>query len=218
MWNHETIWSAIDGLAARHGLSASALARKAGLDPTAFNRSKRIGSDGRPRWPSTESIHKILTATGGSLEDFVGLVRRPAGGLRPVREPRVAGRTMPLLGFAQAGAGGFFDDGGYPAGEGWDEVAVPGFGDDESYALEVSGDSMLPLYRDGDTIIVSPTAQIRRNDRVVVRTREGEAMAKILKRRTATDVELASLNPEHSDRTIPLADLVLLARIVWASQ
>ena len=146
------------------------------------------------------------------------MVRRPAGGRDPCASRGRRAQAVPLLGFAQAGAGGFFDDGGFPAGQGWDEVAVPGFGDDESYALEVTGDSMLPLYRDGDTIIVSPTAQIRRGDRVVVRTREGEVMAKILKRRTATEVELASLNPEHPDRVVPLADLVLLARIIWASQ
>ncbi len=57
---------------------------------------------------------------------------------------------MPLIGFAQAGQGGFFDDGGHPAGSGWDEVALPNMDEGQAYALEVSGDSMLPLYRDGD--------------------------------------------------------------------
>jgi phage repressor protein C with HTH and peptisase S24 domain len=213
MWNHETVWGAIDALAQRYGLSSSALARKAGLDPTAFNRSKRIGGDGRPRWPSTESIAKILKATNASLDEFVALVRRPDGAPRSA-----AARSVPMLGFAQAGAGGFFDDAGFPVGQGWDEVTVPGFAESESYALEVSGDSMLPLYRDGDTIIVSPTAQIRRGDRVVVRTREGEVMAKVLNRRTAKEIELASLNPEHGDRVIPLSEVAMLARIVWASQ
>src|SRR4051812_42114109 len=73
MWSHESVWSAIDALAVRHGLSPSGLAKRAGLDPTAFNRSKRHGGDGRPRWPSTESIAKVLAATGESLERFVGL-------------------------------------------------------------------------------------------------------------------------------------------------
>ena len=59
-------------------------------------------------------------------------------------------------------AGGFFDDAVFPAGQGWDEVEFP----DGAYALEVTGESMMPLYRDGDIIIVSPNAPVRRGDRV----------------------------------------------------
>jgi phage repressor protein C with HTH and peptisase S24 domain len=222
MWSHEQVWGAIDALAARRGLSPSGLAKKAGLDPTAFNPSKRHGADKRPRWPSTESIAKVLAATGESLEGFVGLARPDeAGPFRPARSAeafRHALRPVPLLGFAQAGAGGFFDDGGFPAGQGWDEIAFPGLADESAYALEVSGDSMLPLYRDGDVIIVSPSAQVRRGDRIVVRTTEGEVMAKILKKKTTTEMELASFNPAHGERTIPIRDVAWVARILWASQ
>jgi phage repressor protein C with HTH and peptisase S24 domain len=125
---------------------------------------------------------------------------------------------VPLLGFAQAGAGGFFDSAGFPAGQGWDEVRLPSAGDDGTYALEVSGDSMLPLYRDGDVIVVSPGAQLRRGDRVVVRTHGGEVMVKLLHRQTPKQVELHSVNPEHPNRIIDMADVEWIARIVWASQ
>jgi phage repressor protein C with HTH and peptisase S24 domain len=222
MWNHEHVWDAIDAIAARHGLSPSGLAKKAGLDPTAFNPSKRHGNDRRPRWPSTESIAKILAATGESLEAFVGLARGEAtakpGSLRMSDGLRRRMRPVPLLGLAQAGVGGFFDDGGFPAGQGWDEIAFPGASDEAAYALEVAGDSMLPLYRDGDVIIVSPNAQTRRGDRIVVKTTEGEVMAKILKRKTTTLLELASLNPAHPDRTVASRDIEWVARILWASQ
>ena len=77
---------------------------------------------------------------------------------------------------------------------------------------------MLPLYRDGDTIIVSPAATVRRGDRVVVKTVEGEVLAKQLKRQTARTVELASLNPEHPDRVLNLAEIAFMARVIWASQ
>lgn len=222
MWNHASVWGAIDALAARHGLSPSGLAKKAGLDATAFNPSKRHGSDGRPRWPSTESIAKILAATGEPLQSFVDLSARRRRSLASKAIGRgampAAFRPFPLLGLAQAGRGGFFDDGGFPAGQGWDEVAFPGVEEEGAYALEVTGDSMLPLYRDGDIIIVSPTAQIRRGDRIVVRTSEGEVMAKILKRRTEEEMELASLNPDHTDRIVPAASVDWVARILWASQ
>ena len=111
MLSHERIWSALDALAERHGLTASGLARRAGLDPTAFNKSKRCGADGRDRWPSTESLAKVLDATGSSLDDFMRLVRgEPAQGEGSFPDgafPPQAG-SIPLLGFAQAGSGGFF--------------------------------------------------------------------------------------------------------------
>ncbi|MGL4728841.1 MAG: S24 family peptidase [Bosea sp. (in: a-proteobacteria)] len=207
MLSHTRIWSAIDALAARHGLTASGLARKAGLDATTFNRSKRAGPDGRERWPSTESIAKVLAATQSGIDEFLGLMA-----------PQGASRTIPLIGLAQAGAGRVFDDAGLPSGEGWEEVAFPGPADERLFALEITGDSMLPLYRDGDTIIVSPGATVRRGDRVVVRTLEGEVTAKILKRQTAKTVELASLNPEHPDRVLALTDIAFIARVIWASQ
>ena len=209
MLTHAQIWSAIDGLAKRSGLSPSGLAKRAGLDPTTFNKSKRITADGRARWPSTESVAKSLAATGASIDQFVALITE-AG--QPVAE------AVPLLGFAEAGAGGYFDDGGYPAGKGWDEVPFPAVDDEHVYALKISGDSMHPAYRDGTVIIVSPSASIHRGDRVVVKTRDGEVMAKELKRKTAKALELKSLNPEHPDRTLVAEEVLWVARIVWASQ
>ena len=126
--------------------------------------------------------------------------------------------SVPLLGFAQAGAGGFFDDAGFPAGQGWDLVELPARADDGSYALQVQGDSMLPLYRDGDVLIVKPGATVRRGDRVVVKTHHGEVMAKLLERQTAKSIELVSLNPDHPNREISAGDVDWIARIVWASQ
>ena len=220
MFSHDKIWEAIDSLAARHDLSASGLARKAGLDPTSFNKSKRNSADGRQRWPSTESIHKILEATGSTIDEFMSFLKGPVSlsGMQDGSVPQSS--TIPLLGFAQAGAGGFFDDGGFPAGQGWDVVEFPVSPAQKSgvYALEVQGESMLPLYRDGDVLIVEPGAQVRRNDRVVVRTREGEVMAKVLIRQTPKTIELLSLNPEHPGRTIEMSDVDWIARIIWASQ
>ncbi|TCD16517.1 helix-turn-helix transcriptional regulator [Oricola cellulosilytica] len=225
MLSHARIWAAIDALAARHDLSASGLAKRAGLDSTTFNKSKRFAADGRPRWPSTESLAKIMEATGSSLDDFLALVRprRSAGSIgRPNGSPSVQPvnlREVPLLGLAQAGDGGFFDDAGFPAGQGWDTVSFPGKDfEDGCYALEISGDSMLPLYREGDKIIVAPSEQLRRGDRVVVKTRDGEVMAKTLLRRTPELVELQSANPDHPDRTFPAGEIEWIARIVWASQ
>lgn len=209
MLKHADIWAAIDAMARDHGLTASALARRAGLDPTTFNKSKRITREGKPRWPSTESVAKVLEATGASLADLVGHIDGDSG--------PPAGH-MPLIGFVQAGDRGFFDDAGYPVGGGWDEIPFPEVGDPHAYALEVSGDSMEPLFRDGDRVIVSPAASVRRGDRVVVRTIEGEVMVKQLIRQTAKRIELASLNPAHQGRSLATEEVAWIARILWASQ
>lgn len=212
---HEDIWRAIDTLAAERGLSPSALARLSGLDPTSFNPSKRQTSDGRSRWPSTESIAKVLIVTNARLEDFSALVT----GARTVNDSHTKKRSrLPLIGLAQAGGGGFFDDGGFPAGAGWDEVELPGVADANAYALSISGDSMLPVYRPGDTIVVSPSAPVRQGDRVVVRRQNGAVMAKLLLRRTARTIELSSLNPEFPDIRLQTDDILWMHRIVWASQ
>src|ERR1700750_3288899 len=136
---HNQIWPALDRLAARAKLSPSGLAKRSGLDPTTFNKSKRITGDGRERWPSTESVAKALAATGIGVETFVQFIE----------ETRRAVQAVPLLGMAEAGSGGYFDDGGFPVGKGWDEVALPAVADENAYALEISGNSMEPAYRDG---------------------------------------------------------------------
>jgi phage repressor protein C with HTH and peptisase S24 domain len=189
MLTHKQIWTAIDALAARYGLSPSGLAKLAGLDPTTFNKSKRGAAIGKLRWPSTESLSKVLAATGASLDEFVSLVE--GAGARS--------RMVPLIGMAQAGSRGYFDDSGFPAGNGWEEIAFPELADEHAYALEVSGDSMLPIYRDGDRIVLSPSTSPRRNDRVVV-------------------IELKSLNTAYEDRAFGLNEIVFVHRIIWASQ
>jgi len=144
MLTHGKIWTAIDALARRDGLSPSGLAKRASLDATAFNPSKHVTTEGRPRWPTTESLAKVLSATGATLDEFVDLLDTDGTALRKAPQP------IPLIRLTQAGAGGFFDDGGFPVGGGWDQIRFPIVDYENAYALEVTGDSMQPLYRDGD--------------------------------------------------------------------
>jgi phage repressor protein C with HTH and peptisase S24 domain len=211
MFSHKQVWAAIDTIAERYGFSASGLAKKSGLDPTSFNPSKRNGPDGRPRWPTTESLAHLLEASGASVEEFSDLLTGRKG--QPPKR-----KQIPLLGLARAGKGGYFDDSGFPAGNGWDEIDVPGVTDTAAYALEITGDSMLPVYREGDTIIVSPGATVRKGDRVVVKTADGQVMAKIMQRQTAKNVELASFNAAHETKSLDMKDVDWMARIIWASQ
>jgi phage repressor protein C with HTH and peptisase S24 domain len=231
MFTHEDVWRAIDLLAKKHGLSTSALARKAGLDATSFNRSKRITPQGRPRWPSSESLAKVLSCTNTSLEEFTRLMTGERGSppapasCAPAPEMAALSRRgralrtrIPLIGLARAGGEGYFDDGGYPVGSGWDEITCPGIADENAYALRIVGDSMEPVYREGDIIVVSPNSDVRRGDRVVVRLTGGEVMVKVLARRTGREYEFHSFNPDYPPRRVPAAEVLWMARILWASQ
>lgn len=208
--SHGQLWKAIDGLARREGISASALARRAGLDATSFNPSKRFGPGDppRPRWPSTESLTRVLQATGLSLGEFAALARDA-----PERAA-----TVPMLGMAQAGQDGFFDDAGLPVGDGWEQTELPR-PKDTLLSLRIAGDSMVPLYREGDRVIVDrEAADVRRGDRVVVRTAGGETLAKEVAALTARTVTLASVNPAYAPRTVARRDIVWMGRILWVSQ
>lgn len=206
MLTHAQIWSAIDRLAARAGLTASGLARRAGLDPTTFNKSKRITAAGRARWPSTESIAKALAATGTALETFVSLIDGGAA--------RAGG--LGIAGPDDAAAPQARFQGRFPAADGCRQIAFPTL--DHVCALQISGRAMAPAYSDGDIILVSPSAPLRRGDRVVVCTKAGEVLTKALKRKTAKAIELTSFDGVGADRTVAVAEIAWIGRILWASQ
>lgn len=208
--SHANVWAALDTIAEREGLSVSGLARRAGLDATSFNVSKRFGPGEarRPRWPSTESLTRVLETAGLSLAEFAALAEDDDR-----RAP-----TVPLLGMAQAGADGFFDDAGLPTGEGWDQTDLP-LPRPTLFSLEITGDSMAPLYRQGDRVLVDrDRTDVRKGDRVVVRTLGGETTAKEIAALTAKSVTLNSINPAYEPRVIPRKDIDWMARILWVSQ
>lgn len=213
MFTHAEVWDGIDRLARQHGLTPSGLARRAGLDPTTFNPSKRITKQHKPRWPSTESLAKILHATSTPFDSFVALMAD-----RPGLPPQLSTQRLRCLGVDQAERAGLFDDAGFPIGDEWDEIDFPNLEDSHAYALEIRGDAILPCYRDGDLLVVSPVASIRRHDRIVLKTIGGELVAGVLLRRTAQRTELAPFTEGSGVRVFSVKDVAWLARILWASQ
>jgi phage repressor protein C with HTH and peptisase S24 domain len=209
MLTHAQLWTALDRLAARAGLSPSGLAKAAGLDPTTFNKSKRVTPEGRERWPSTESVAKALAATNTRLDTFVQLIAQTGP---------TAAQSLPFMSFAQAANDDSFDDAGFPVGKTWDEMAFAAVDDENAYAIEVSGNALEPAYRDGTILVVSPSASIHRGDRIVVKTKDGKMMVRELKRRTSKIIELRSIDREQAERTLSLRDVLWFQRIVWASQ
>ena len=206
MLSHADIWSAIDRLAAESGTSPSGLARRAGLDPTTFNRSKRLAAGGRPRWPSTESISKILAATGRSLAEFAS----PG--------PPPGGRRLPLIPGDRAAAGGCFDAQGLPAGEGWAEIEFPGIGDPHAYAMRFVDDARAPIYRAGDMVVLGPRSAARQGDRVVLGPRAGGLVVGEVARLDADGLALRPLPAREPELALAGGEIGFVHRILWASQ
>ncbi|PHR91492.1 MAG: DNA-binding protein [Robiginitomaculum sp.] len=214
MLNHDDIWMALDRLALQFSMTPSSMARQAGLDPTTFNKSKRQGADGKPRWPSTESLSKVLNTLGVDFEDFATLVAKK----NARRLGLTLGTRVPLILLEQARDAGFFDGAGFPVGEGWSDIRIPGVRNDHVYALQISGDTMMPVLRHGDRIVVAPNEEIQCGDRVVIKTRAGEVMAVELAEMNVERIETFSINAAPTGRTLYLKDVQWIARIVWITQ
>jgi phage repressor protein C with HTH and peptisase S24 domain len=207
--SYTEIWRAIDKLAMMQNLSVSALAIKAGLDPTTFNPSKRINASGRPRWPSTESIHKILQVTNTSAADFLSM----SGGSGLTS----SAVTMPLLNLPVGKHPSFFAATGEPKkNNAWDAIEFPGHIPPHAFALEVTDDAYLPYYKNGDRLIAAAGGIFRHGDRVVVALKSGDILLGIFARHSALNLELNLMN--GNSMTIPNADISWLARILWATQ
>ena len=146
-------------------------AGRAGRRPNRWPRSSRRRT---PRSTSSPGWSRAAPRRGAgplARAEFVGAAAR----LRPGRRRRLLRRCrLPR----RAGLGS-----GRASGAARRE---------SSYALQVQGDSMLPLYRNGDVLIVEPGAVTRKGDRVVVKTNAGEVMAKVLDRQT-TKIDRAGL-------------------------
>ena len=204
---HGDIWRGIDLLARTHGLSTSGLARLAGLDATAFNKSKRLPKDGRPRWPSTESISRALEAVGADFGEFADLVTGQCG------------TSVPLFRYTDADLSGAFDASGMPARDGSERVRIPSDEDGKAwFIIEIGAVELDRTYRSGDRLIVSRLAPLRPKDRVLIKPVSGDLITGLLVRNSDTHIELTAPADRASNRTLAWTGCDWIARILWVSQ
>ena len=214
MLTHEQVWRGIDRLALRNELSPSGLAKRAGLDPTTFNKSKRTTKEGKLRWPSTESLAKILEATRSSMSEFVRLIENDddaAGAIAVVSRLR-------FIRWADLQDQDTTDAAGFPVGAVWEEIDFPLVNDSHAYVVELDRDVALPAYRSGDLVVVSPSSGIRRGDRVVGRLRDGTLVLGVMIRRTAHRVTIDPADWRADELAVEARQIAWLSRVVWLSQ
>ena len=203
---HPDIWRAIDELAETNGYSPSGLAREAGLDATTFNKSKRTAADGKRRWPSSESIAKILDVTGTSLLDFAALVNRTT------LKTRIS--VLPLAATTGAAAKtAHFDEDGQPSGKAWAKRAIPGSDDAAAFGIEVNNASLAPAYRAGSLLVATPGAKLQKGDRAVVAQLNGTVLLGEVTRAAGKTYELTTLGKAAKKVTVERTGVRLIAKI-----
>ena len=201
---YEQIWDAIDKLAKQNGLSLSGLAKKSGLDPTIFNKSKRLRHDGKKRWPSLESLNKILTTCHTDFADFYLLAEN-----KPIRQPR----TLPYIVLSSLSQPDFdrFDT------TVWETIDSPCFSEN-TYLVNLDSRSYEPLYNFGSTLVLEKRSEIRQKDRILILLKNGDVMIKEFLYRADNKITVCSLLKPARISELNISDIRLLNRIVWASQ
>jgi len=208
--SHRDLWAAIDAMAARRGLSPSALARAAGLDPTSFNPAKRHAAHGRPRWPGTEALMRALAAADFTLADFARLLHdTPA-------ETGVGGHPLKLIDLSRLDDGNTLSEDGLPSGPDWESwhAAPPHLGP-RAFAVRLDTAALMPLLRPGSVLLLAPDATTRPGDRVLLPGPDGVTAA-ILRARTAQGCVIAPFTGSGPEQPIP-APVRWLHRIAMTS-
>lgn len=206
---YEQVWNAVDKLAKTQGLSPSGLAKKAGLDATTFNKSKRIRPDGKNRWPSLDSINKIIEVSGISFDQFYNLMEVDNSSVK-------FAPSIPFIKFSQLGIKPKISKKELSTND-WSKVRFPD-GKDKIYAVDIDNDRFEPFYRFGTLVIVSKNSEIRRGDRILVIKNDGQIEIKEFVRRTSSSVEVNDIFSREEEYSISLKDIKLVNRIVWVSQ
>ncbi len=207
---YEQIWNAVDKLAKTKGLSPSGLAKLAGLDATTFNKSKRVRPDGNKRWPSLESINKILEACGLNFEEFYSL------GEKADDDIDCEESLIPFIKFSQLNRKNEFITKNIDTTS-WKRIIFPD-SKDMLYAIEIDNEEYFPLYRDGSVILAASNSDIRKGDRVVVYKKDCTAVLYEFVRRTAASLILKHLLRSNENIEIAISGVKLVHRIVWAGQ
>ena len=181
------------------GLSQAEVARRLGWSPPNYARIEK----GR------------ITPSFKSLEAIAGALEVP---LAALTADRSLAEEVPVIAFVSAGPGVEFTDQGYPAGGGMYFLPrPPQFTDPNGFGVEVSGDSMVPKYEDGQVVMVDTRKRPVSGDYAVVGLMNGDKYVKRY-REAGGMVILESVNPLYPPVVVPPHEVRFAYKIVWVRE
>ena len=181
------------------GLSQAEVARRLGWSPPNYARIEK----GR------------ITPSFKSLEAIAQALEVP---LAALTADRSLAEEVPVIAFVSAGPGVEFTDQGYPAGGGMYFLPrPPQFTDPNGFGVEVSGDSMVPKYEDGQVVMVDTRKRPVSGDYAVVGLMNGDKYVKRY-REAGGMVILESVNPLYPPVVVAPHDVRFAYKIVWVKE
>ncbi|AOY96883.1 repressor [Cupriavidus sp. USMAA2-4] len=124
----------------------------------------------------------------------------------PIPIPASSIRKIPVVAMAQLGDNGHFCDMEYPVGHG-DGYLQFFSSDPDAYGLRCVGDSMEPRIKDGEFVVAAPNHAVTNGDEVLVKSKDGRVMIKILGFARDGYTSFLSVNQKHGIVKIPNGDI-----------
>jgi phage repressor protein C with HTH and peptisase S24 domain len=124
----------------------------------------------------------------------------------PIPIPQRAYKKIAVVAMAQLGDNGNFCDLEYPVGHGDGYLHFIST-DPDAYGLRCAGQSMEPRIRDGEFVVVAPNHPVTNGDEVLVKSRDGRVMVKVLGYARDGYTTLLSVNQTHKPIRILSADI-----------
>ena len=168
-------------------------------------------------WTWDPEVNQLsLSTESQELQTAIEKVNRLVGGRSRVGYSK----KVPVVGHVSAGEGFSYTDGGYLAGEGFEQVDLPPGVDPglahKVYCVRVRGDSLREFINEGALLFIKPESweEIRDGDLVIFKDRE-QHRAFVKKVEFAGEsLVLRSLNPLYKNLVRRRADLALLERVL----
>ncbi len=136
------------------------------------------------------------------------------------RHARLLPVQVPLINSVAAGYPREFTDLGYPARMADEYVLSPDVDDPDAFAARVVGDSMEPLYKEGDIVVFSPNRVVKSGLDCFVRLeRDSETTFKRVMLESEGEKEgamirLVALNQMYGERVVPREDVAFMCPAV----
>lgn len=125
-------------------------------------------------------------------------------------------QLIPVIGLAEAGEGIDAGDRDYPVGISDEYITPPHMiRDSNAFFTRVEGESMSPVYRPRQRVLVNPNLQCQSGDRAVVKLKNGRKLIAEV-RFKGDKILLRKYNDD--DMTVLREDVVFCYKIVWAKE